>query len=122
MKMLQTAKKLILAMLIVALVALPSTLAVGWAHPSYAATDNYRIGAYSAIYRPHQGMYDYIAPPTMLTRYGAQYHVSNVRWAGYNQDFVSYMPSLHAPYRGYPYGSYGNYHFERYRSGYWHAR
>lgn len=119
--MLQKAKKLVLALLIVALVALPSTLAVGWAYPVQTYGQP-RVGAYTAIYGPNQGMFNYVSPPTMLTRYGAQYHVSNVRWADYNEDFVSYMPSLYTPYRGYPYGSYGNYHFERYRSGFWNAR
>ncbi len=63
-----------------------------------------RIGAYTSTFPSAQGMYDYLSPPVALTRYGADYHLSNIRQAVYPRYPVTYIPNMHRPYYGYPYG------------------
>lgn len=105
MKILQTIAVL-LAMLFAAVTLIPAALAVSWGYPSMYGQP--RIGAYWSVTLPNQGMYDYIAPPTALTRYGAQYQISNIRQAVYPRSPYTYSANLYRPYFGYPYGT-GNY-------------
>lgn len=106
---------LILFGLIMAVV--PSALATSWVYP----THNFgymqpRVGAYTAQFGVNQGLYDYMTPVLGLTRYGADYNYGvNIRNAVYPQYPNARIPSLYQPYYGYPYGSYGNAGWERYK-------
>jgi len=74
---------------------------------TYAHTYEYgqpRIGAYYSVSGYAQGMYDYVSPPVALTRYGADYHIDNIRLAAYPNYPTTYLPTMQRPYFGYPYG------------------
>lgn len=99
-----------------ALFVLPGALAYRTVYSSYGSYGQPRIGAYTTSYTYAQGMYDYVSPPIGLTRYGADYYYgSNIRSAVYPQYPVARVPNLYQPYYGYPYGSYGNYAWMRYK-------
>lgn len=122
MKLTKKMQKIAMALLLAVLVAMPSALAVGWTHPTQVYGQP-RIGSYTTTWAPHQGMFNYVSSPIYLSRYGAQWHVNNVRLAAYpSRDHATYMPQLHAPYLGYPYNNYGHYGWETMRWSYWNAR
>ncbi len=64
----------------------------------------HRVGAYTSIFPPAQGFYNYVAPPTALTRYGQEYHIWNLRTVVYPSYPYTYAATIHRPYFGYPYG------------------
>jgi hypothetical protein len=63
-----------------------------------------RIGAYTSVFPYNQGMYNYLTPPIALTRYGAEYDITNIRTAIYPQFPFTYHATITRPYMGYPYG------------------
>jgi len=103
MKMIKQLMRIALAAVVAVLALVPAM-----AYTVYTGGYQARIGAYTA-YAPYgQGFYDYLTPPTALTRYGAEYHYSNIRSAvypSYPWTGLDYTARLYRPYFGYPYGT-----------------
>lgn len=75
-----------------------------------------RIGSYSTNLGWGHGFYNYVSPPVMLRKYGANYHWgSNVRWSAQTSYPARTWPSHYTAYAGYPYRAYGNPYWESYR-------
>jgi hypothetical protein len=101
MELLKNIGKIIMAALFAILTA-TGALAYSTVYPTEYGQP--RMGAYSAVVPYGQGMYNYLSPPIALTRYGSDYHISNLRTAVYPNYPVTYLPTMHRPYMGYPYG------------------
>lgn len=98
-------KAICFGLMVAAVAAVSSMNATAYSTVYPTEYGQHRIGAYSSTFPYEQGMYNYIAPPTALTRYGADYHISNIRSAVYPQYPFTLNVNLHRPYFGYPYGT-----------------
>jgi len=112
MNLFQNLNRAIMAIVLLALVLVPSSLAYGYntatPYPYYFGYGQPRVGAYTTQFPYAQGMYNYVSPPIGLTRYGADYYITNLREPVYPEFGIARVPNLYRPYYGYPYGSYGS--------------